>query len=54
MYHMIFAIDQYFHIIDLNYAPAGFNTSHSVNELEQFATLVQQHMALFEMPHAYF
>ena len=43
-------IDQYFHIIDLCFPPVGLNAYHSENEVE----LIVQHQTLFEMEHAYF
>ena len=43
MFHMPFAIYQYFHIVDLHFLPAGLNASHPGNEVE----LIVQHQILF-------
>ena len=43
------SIDQYFHTIDLHFPLVGLNASHSVNEMDLFAPLVQQCQILFEM-----
>ena len=56
MFHMLFAIDQYFHvidqyfyIIDVCFPPVGLNASHSENEVE----LIVQHQILFDVLHYY-
>merc|ERR1711895_351700 len=53
MFHMLFSIDQYFHIIDLCFSPAGLNASHYENEVELIVQRQIQLETLFDVLHYY-